>query len=504
MSAGMFLPREAFADRHNEYTFLPFRFDRWENGNYFLVNEVGEFCFLSPQDFHQFINHNLPIDAASYKSLKAKHFLSDKNSSALFDVLAAKYRTRKSFLDGFAKLHIFVLTQRCNQACQYCQVTRQKEEDCSYDMSEDVLHKAIDLMLENPAPAVTMELQGGESLLNFPLVKEAVLYAKQRNQQRQKQIEYVICTNLTLLEDEHLDFFKAHNVQISTSLDGPSFIHDSHRLWNRKGSHAVVTRNIKRAQEALGWSSVSCLMTTTRTSLKYPREIIDEYLRLKLGSIFIRDLNPYGYALKTRTSIGYTTDEFLKFYKEILDYIIQINREGHTFPEAFAELILRKALTPWPVGFVDLQSPTGAGFGTAVYHYDGDVYASDESRMLAEMGIRKFRLGNVLENSYEEIFFGETMQTIASAACNESLPGCSDCAYQSYCGSEPVRNFSTQGDIVGHRPTSSFCHRNKGVIKIILNTFLGADDELERILWAWICRDDINNMRLSEPEWLHK
>lgn len=501
MSAKVF-PREAFSDSDNTYSFLPFRFDRRDNGDCFLVNEVGEYCILPAEEFLQFINHRLLPSSSSYKKLKAKHFLSDKSSSALFDVLAAKYRTRKSFLDGFAQLHIFVLTQRCNQACQYCQVTRQKEEDCSYDMSEDVLHKAVDLMLENPAPVVTMEFQGGESLLNFQLVKEAVLYAKKCNQQ--KQIEYVICTNLTLLEDEHLEFFKEHNVQVSTSLDGPDFIHDSHRPWNRKGSHAVVTRNIKRVQEALGWDAVSCLMTTTRTSLKYPREIIDEYLRLDLGSIFIRDLNPYGYALKTHTSVGYTTEEFLRFYKEILNYIIHINREGHTFPEAFAELILRKALTPWPVGFVDLQSPTGAGFGAVVYHYDGDVYASDESRMLAEMGIRKFRMGNVLENSYDEIFFGETMQTIAVAACNESLPGCSDCAYQSYCGSEPIRNFSTQGDIVGHRPTSSFCQRNKGIIKIILDTYLSADDELERILWAWIGREDVNNMKLPRPEWLSR
>ncbi len=504
MSANIFSHGETLSDGNNTYTFLPFRFDQRDNGDYFLVNEVGEFYILPKQDFQQFINHALSSNTTSYKNLKAKHFLLDKRSSALFNVLAAKYRTRKSFLEGFAKLHIFVLTQRCNQACQYCQVTRQKEEDHSYDMPEDVLHKSIDLMLENPASVLTMELQGGEPLLNFPLVREAVLYTKQRNQKRQKQIEFVICTNLTLLEDEHLDFFREHHVQVSSSLDGPEFVHDRHRLWNRHGSHTVVTRNIKRVQEALGCDAVSCLMTTTRTSLKYPREIIDEYLRLDLRSIFIRDLNPYGYALKTRSAIGYTTEEFLRFYKEILDYIIQINRKGQTFPEAFAELILQKALTPWPVGFVDLQSPTGAGFGTVVYHYDGDVYASDESRMLAEMGIRKFRMGNVLENSYDEIFFGETMQAIATAACNEALPGCSDCVYQSYCGSEPVRNFSTQGDIVGHRPTSSFCQRNRGIIKTILDTYLEADNELERILWAWISRENINNMTLPKPEWLHK
>lgn len=47
-------------------------------------------------------------------------------------------------------------------------------------------------MLQNPAPAVTMEFQGGESLLRFDLVKEGVLYSKEQNKNIGKQIEYVI------------------------------------------------------------------------------------------------------------------------------------------------------------------------------------------------------------------------------------------------------------------------------------------------------------------------
>jgi His-Xaa-Ser system radical SAM maturase HxsB len=496
------LPQKDFAGSDRNYSLLPFRFDRWANGDYLVINEVGEHHILSQQDFRQFVGHQLALENPAYAQLRTRHFLTDKNSSALFDVLAAKYRTRKSFLDGSAKLHIFVVTQRCDQACQYCQVTRQSEKECSFDMTEEVLHHSVDLVMANPSQCVTMEFQGGEPLLNFDLVKEAVLYSKEQNKTQCKDIEYVICTNLVQLEDKHIDFFKEHNVQVSSSLDGPDYIHDKHRLCNGQGSHARVTHNIHRAQEALGYDAVSCLMTTTKTSLKYPREIVDEYLKFNLGSMFIRDLNPYGYALKTDSVIGYTTEEFLAFYREVLSYIIQIDREGRTFSESFAGLILSKILSPWPVGFVDLQSPTGAGFGVVVYHYDGDVYASDESRMLAEMGVRKFRMGNVLEDSYDEIFFGDTMQTIALAACNESLPGCSDCAYQSYCGSEPVRNFSTQGDIIGHRPTSSFCRRNKSVIKHVLKTYLEADSDLEHILWAWINRESVDNMKLPRPEWL--
>jgi His-Xaa-Ser system radical SAM maturase HxsB len=501
VAPAVFYPREHYRNA-TRYSLLPFRFDRRDSGDALLVNEVGEFALVSASDFSDLIAGVLSPTRPMYTELKAKHFLSDDGSSALFDVLAAKYRTKKSFLDGFAKLHIFVTTLRCNQSCPYCQVSRQSTDAASYDMSVETMHRSVDLMLATPSRTVTMEFQGGEPLVNFELLQEGVRYCEERNAAVGKSIDFVVCTNLSILEDRHLEYFKQHRIDVSTSLDGPAYLHDKNRPMGKGGSHAVVTRNILRAQEALGKSAVSCLMTTTKESLKFPREIVDEYLRLGMGSLFVRDLNPFGFAVKTHKATGYTTQEFLQFYKEVLGYIIDINRQGRSFAEAMATMVLTKILTPWPIGFVDLRSPAGAGLGVVLYNYDGSVYASDESRMLAEMGSERFRLGHVLEDNYEELFFGETMQLIASAACNESLVGCSDCAYQPYCGADPVRNFSTQNDLFGHRPTSGFCGKNMGVIKHLLDLLLTKDPELERIFWAWMNREDVNRMHLPEPEWL--
>ena len=156
-----FKPREHYAPSDTAYSLLPFRFDRRPAGEYLLVNEVGEFHVLPPDAFHRFVDHRLGSTDPAYPRLRAKHFLIDSNSSALFEALASKYRTKKSFLDGFTKLHIFVTTLRCNQSCPYCQVSRQNESAGAYDMSEEMLHRSVDLMLTSPAKAVTMEFQGG-------------------------------------------------------------------------------------------------------------------------------------------------------------------------------------------------------------------------------------------------------------------------------------------------------------------------------------------------------
>ena len=120
-----------------------------------------------------------------------------------------------------------------------------------------------------------------------------------------------------------------------------------------------------------------------------------------------------------------------------------------------------------------------------VYNYDGYVYASDESRMLAEHNDNTFRLGHV-NDSYEELFYGEKPQQIAQVWANETIAGCCDCAFQSYCGADPVRNYSTQGDMYGFRPTSSFCKKHKQIIQHIFILLIERENEVLPIFKRWI------------------
>src|SRR5262249_31236305 len=196
--------------------------------------------------------------------------------------------------------------------------------------------------------------------------------------------------------------------------------------------------------------------------------------------------SPYGFAVKPRLKTGYDTDAFLDFYARALTYIIELNRKGTFFVEGCAQLLLTRMLTPFSTGYVDLQSPAGAGISAVVYNHDGDVYVSDEARMLAEMGDKTFRMGSVHADSYEAMFGGPLLRTLVDASCVESLPGCADCALQPGCGADPVENYAKQADIVGHRPTSDFCRRNMGVMKHLLGLYHRGDDELRRIFWSWV------------------
>jgi radical SAM protein with 4Fe4S-binding SPASM domain len=228
-------------------------------------------------------------------------------------------------------------------------------------------------------------------------------------------------------------------------------------------------------------------MTTTARSLKHPRSIVREYIGHGFSEIFLRPISPYGFAVKTGEASLYEAQEFVTFYQEALDEIIRANREGIEVTEVYAQLLLRKILTPFATHYVDLQSPAGTGIGAVVYNYDGDVYASDEARMLAAMSDTAFRLGNLHENSYEEIFGGEVLRALINGSVLETLPGCADCAFLPYCGADPIHHYATQGDIIGHRPTSAFCARNMGIIRHLFNLLRSGDRFIVDLFasWAW-------------------
>jgi radical SAM protein with 4Fe4S-binding SPASM domain len=238
-------------------------------------------------------------------------------------------------------------------------------------------------------------------------------------------------------------------------------------------------------------------MTTTAASLDHVIEIIDEYVRQDFHSIFLRPISPYGFALKTRHRTGYQMERFLEFYKQGLAHILEINRRGYRLAEVYSQILLTKILTPHSTYYVDMQSPAGEAFNVLVYNYDGDVYASDESRMLAEMKDWTFRLGNVHRDTRRSIFTSEPALKMFQASCAQSLAGCSDCAFQSYCAADPVYHYSTQGDMYGHRPTSGFCTRNMEVLKHLFSLIQANDPDTMSILWSWITGSPLKEERSS-------
>jgi His-Xaa-Ser system radical SAM maturase HxsB len=460
----------AFQPETATWDYLPFRFER-TNGKVLLTNLVGEHLFLSIDDFERVAEKTLPIDSPLVRRLRAKHVIREAGDELPVELLALKARTRYRRLSEFTALHIFVASLRCEHSCPYCQVSRQSEDKDAFDMSSETAAIALESTFRSPSQNIKVEFQGGEPLLNFELIEEVVARARAMNGEHGKNLGFVIATNLALLEDRHLDFCGANDVYISTSLDGPADLHNKNRPRPGKNSWELATEGIQRVREILGVDRVSALMTTTRSSLDRVKEIIDTYVAQGLTSMFLRPLSPYGFAIKTKSFAAYDVERWLAFYEEGLDYIIELNRQGVPMVEQYAAIILKKMLTNDDPGYVDLTSPAGIGIGAIVYNYDGDVYASDEGRMLAEMGDTTFRLGNLHRDSYEEIMLSEALLRPLDESFTQSAPMCQDCAFEPYCGADPTYHHATSGDYLGRKPTSGFHRRNKAIFELLLERY---------------------------------
>lgn len=481
-----FAPESKFKKLEN-YKLLPIRFSRLDKQRFVITNIVGEHFVLTQSELSNLIRKEGKLPNHILSSLYAKHMIYNGESHTPLMYTGLKYRTKIARLKNFTALHMVVTTLRCDYTCNYCQVSRQNlsASKDQYDMTQETADNVIINIFNSPSKAIKIEFQGGESLLNFDIIKYIVTKSLPIAKSQQRDLQFVIATNLSPLNDEILSFCKLHSIYISTSLDGPKYLHDKNRPKPERDGYDSTIEGINKIRESIGVNHVSALMTTAGRSLDYPIEIVNEYIEKGFNSIFLRPLSPYGFAVTKGHINRYDTKRWLEFYKKALDYIININKSGYKLIEQYSSLVLTKILTARDLGYVDLQSPTGAMISGIIYNYDGNVFASDEARMQAEMGHNEFLLGNVNKNSYEEIISNDYMLDAIDKSMAISCPNCHDCAFLPYCGSDPVYHQSTQNSVVGDKMLSGFCAKNMGVFKHLITLLEDSDEETKSILKSW-------------------
>lgn len=319
--------------------------------------------------------------------------------------------------------------------------------------------------------------------MNFEVVKEMIEYSKKIN--RDKIIQYTIVTNLVHLNEKKLQYLTENSVSICTSLDGPENVHNHNRPFRSNGLGSyndVVAKILSLKQRQI---KIGAIQTTTNYSLSYPREIINQYRQLGINTIFLRPLTPLGLADSSWRSLGYTSEQFLTFYRAAFDYIMELNLRGEYFSETHAGYFIKKIFYHYADNYMELRSPCGAGIGQMSYYHDGSVYTCDEGRMMSEMGDQTFRLGNVLTDSFQDCVCSPVCAAVCKASVVESLPKCAGCVYQPYCGVCPVVNYAAAGNLYEKNSKDFRCEVYKGIMDLIFNVIEEGDDRKINILKSW-------------------
>lgn len=457
-----------------------FNFKKFED-QYLLTNDLGRHIFVDEKTF-QALLRNEAVEEDIRQRLIDNFFIYEEHSNVFAERVKRQMRQSKDYLFSSTSLHIFVLTNICNMSCIYCQA-KDDQAIVKQFMSKQTAEKCVDVALSSPSRFLTFEFQGGEPLVNFEVLKHIVLYTEEKK--GSKSICYSLVSNLTLLTEDKLAFLMEHNVNISTSLDGFEALHDANRpLQTGQGTYRTVEEKIRWIQSC-GYS-VGAIQTTTRQSLSYPKQIVDAYVRLNQTNIFIRPLTRLGTAARVWDTVGYTPEEFLTFYEEALRYMIRLNLEGVDIRENHASIFLQKILTGTAVNYMELRSPCGASVGQMAYFYDGNVFTCDEGRMLYEMGMDDFKIGNAYENTYDEMMQSTGCKAVCIASLLEGQIKCCDCVYQPYCGTCPVINLALEKDLFVKNTQSFRCKIYGGMLDILFRLMKNGTTEEISVLKKWI------------------
>jgi MoaA/NifB/PqqE/SkfB family radical SAM enzyme len=236
-------------------------------------------------------------------------------------------------------------------------------------------------------------------------------------------------------------------------------------------------------------------MTTTRESLAFPEEIVDEYVSLGFSEIFIRPLSHYGFARRNQARLSYSVADFRSFYERACERVLYWNRRGTELREVAASIALNKILSPFDAGYVDLQSPTGAGLAVLLYNYDGYVYPSDEARMLAESGDTSLRLGRI-GDAIDDLLGSDLQKQLIDSSLSHVVEGCRDCAYNVYCGPDPVAAYNQWGAFSVPAQLTEHCHRQMWLFDFLFRRLHDADEWFLSLANRWA--QPVGNW-MSEP-----
>jgi len=449
-----------------------FRFKKNNNGSFLLTNDTGAYHLLSEKDFSCLQKTPGELSAPILEQLRDKGFLAGREPDNRY---IRQLNSHYGFTQRGPGLHIVVVSLRCDHKCVYCQASRQDQQAAGYDMDIATAEKTCDFILQSPAPRICVEFQGGEPLINFPVIRHIIRYMQEHK--KSKKIIFSLVTNLNLMDDGKLNFLMDNRVSICTSLDGPAPVHNRYRIlpggdsfrttvhWIKR----IIAENRKKEAGNEKFNRINALLTASGESQLHYREIIDLYCALGLDAIHLRPVNPFGYGKKLGDAKLFSAEEFIAFYSNSLDYILELNRQGSAFYEKTAQLILEKIILLRDPGFLDMRSPCGAGIGQLAYNYDGRIFTCDEGRMVSATGDDLFQLGNVNDDTYDTVIRSGLVRNMCLASCLEGLPGCHDCVYHPYCGVCPVYNYIEQGSLFGHMPTNERCKMLTGIFDYLFS-----------------------------------
>lgn len=337
------------------------------------------------------------------------------------------------------------INQRCNLNCRYCYLG----EKSGTKMSIETAFKAIDMAFNKTKvhkdKTLWIDFIGGEAFLDFPVMKQLVVYCEKKNVKIKYNLLYSVTTNATIFNEEILDFIVEKGFALKVSIDGNKEINDLNRVSNSGYSvHDKILTNmefIKKFEERTGrFAQVTNVITRNNYKNYYDTLV---YLTSDLGFKVIDT----GIDLFVKW-----TEEEMKVLEENIrksfEYFIEAAKNNRGFRWEFADKLVqlkkgRKKFYTCGAGIISSYIRTDGGIYACPGNLNVSVQLGTVSDGMNPLKIKELKEFDRIENEV-----------------------CRDCNISEYCTEQACRmqNLAICNDV--NKPVPIMCRMRKLVYQI--------------------------------------
>jgi uncharacterized protein len=265
------------------------------------------------------------------------------------------------------------LTNQCNLSCQYCYEFGADKlatpEGKPKFMDVETAMRSVDFLLAESGDRRSIHITffGGETLMNFPLLKQVVAYGNQRAREQDRHIDFSLTTNATLLTPAIIEFLSQNNIGVTVSMDGPKEMHDHLRVFaNGKGSYDIIEPKVRALIQNHRTRPITARVTLTAgvsDVIRIFRHLKQDLGFSEVGFAPVTTSPNQLYAINAK-GMDSVLDQFHQLAEEYLEHALR--GESHGFSnvsDTLAELCQG----------VNKSHPCGAGLGLLGVGPSGDI-----------------------------------------------------------------------------------------------------------------------------------
>ncbi|MBI4366201.1 MAG: GRRM system radical SAM/SPASM domain protein [Deltaproteobacteria bacterium] len=352
-------------------------------------------------------------------------------------------------------------TPFCNLDCSYCYLPNRASKR---QMSEATLERTFERVFASPflSDHLTVLWHAGEPLVPGVAYYEKTFAIIDRLRPAGLAISHSIQTNATLLNRQWIDFFRAHDVRLGTSIDGPAELNDRCRKTrNGGGSFEQTMRGIRLLQEQDYPFHVITVLT--RESLRQPRRLFDFYVENGISRVAFNVEEIEGVHATSSLSGQDADREVREFYETFMDLIeTQDGKiEVREFAGAFAAIANPES--------VHYGNPLAEPLRTLSIGVGGEI-GSFAPELLGYGSARHGELvfGNIHDNEIVDVLRDPKFITV-NGEIARGLERCrTSCEYFSICqGGSPANKLFENGSF--DSTETLFCRLSKkAVVDVVL------------------------------------